>query len=149
MWSLSQHAETAGEEVFIFNSHCFSAGFLPSIEPAKEIWSTLHGIPRDTASTLYSQRMSIWLHWSLSSTCLSADDLTLNRDFWLHKLCERRNGYHRMHSMKRWECKKIILIQSKQYFAAQKGYKRGNEIQDVGLINSMYCLYITEEEPFA
>lgn len=42
--------------------------------------------------------------------------------------------------MKLWECKKKIHIQSKQYFAALKGFKRGNEIQDVGLINSMYCL---------
>lgn len=44
---------------------------------------------------------------------------------------------------------KVIVFQSKQYFAAQKGYKKGNEIQDVGFINSMYCLYITEKEPFA
>lgn len=30
------------------------------------------------------------LHWSLSSTCLSADDVTLNRHFWLCELCEDR-----------------------------------------------------------
>jgi len=61
--------------------------------------------------------------------CLSADDLTLNRDFSLHELS--RDGYLSVSSMKQWECKKKIPIQSKQYFSVLKGFKGGNKIQDV------------------